>query len=308
MQILSTDRLTKRYGGQAVVNGVSLTVQQGDIYGFLGPNGAGKTTTIRMLLGLTRPSGGRVCLLGQDPLTADRSLFKQVGSLIEGPAFWPHLSAAENMVIIQKLKGGTNRQEITATLELVGLADAARKPVKHFSLGMKQRLGIGMALLGKPRLLVLDEPTNGLDPEGFREMRSLLRRLVTDQGMTVLLSSHLLSEVEQVATRIGVIQRGRLVTEATVADLRGQGGHRLEVTVSRPDLAATLLRERLNAQVEPHEDGTLVVRDAGSAAAVNSLLVRHDLDVSRLVEREASLEEIFFNLTGGETHVERAAD
>jgi len=301
MSVLATNHLTKRYGQQAVVNDVSLTVQPGDIYGFLGPNGAGKTTTLRMILGLIRPTAGGVSLLGQDPLTADRSLFRQVGSLIEGPAFWPHLSATENMGIIQRMKGGSDPKEIAAILDLVGLGATGRKPLKQFSLGMKQRLAIAMALLGRPRLLILDEPTNGLDPEGFRELRALLHRLVTEQSMTVLLSSHLLSEVELVATRIGVIQEGRMVTEATVADLRRQGGARLEVIVNRPDLAATLLRERLKAQVEQNPDGVLVVQGA-EAAAVNRLLVRNDLDVSRLLEREASLEEIFFNLTGGKTH------
>lgn len=221
--VLTTERLTKRYGQQTAVNGLDLTVQQGDIYGFLGPNGAGKTTTLRMALGLIRPTSGQVRLLGQDPFSAGRALFRQVGSLIEGPGFWPHLSAAENLAIMQRLGGG-ERREIDEVLDLVGLAATGRKPLKQFSLGMKQRLGIAMALLGRPRLLVLDEPTNGLDPEGFREIRALLKGLVADRGMTILLSSHLLTEVEQVATRIGVIRQGRMVTQAAVADLRQQGG------------------------------------------------------------------------------------
>ena len=300
--ILATKALTKQYGRRNVVDRVDMLVQQGDIYGFLGPNGAGKTTTIRMIMGLVSPTSGSITLLGQNPASAPRSLMGQVGSLIEGPAFYPHLSATENLIIMQQLKGLHDRKQIAELLDLVDLSHTGRLAVERFSLGMKQRLGIAMALLGSPRLLVLDEPTNGLDPEGFREIRALLRLLVTERQITVLLSSHLLHEVEQVATRVGVIREGRLLAEATVEELRRQSERSLEVTVTRPEVAADLIRERMGLPVDRLEGETLVVRGTVRPAAVNSLLVRNDHHVSRLLEREPSLEEIFFSLTGGTAH------
>jgi len=297
--VLTTRSLTKRYGRRNVVDGVSLTVRRGDIYGFLGPNGAGKTTTLRMIVGLVRPTGGSVQLLGQDAAKAPRLLMSAVGSLIEGPAFYPHLSAAQNLELVRTLKGSVNKRQIPELLELVNLANTGNLAAERFSLGMKQRLGIAMALVGDPQLLVLDEPTNGLDPEGFREIRALLRLLVAERNMTILLSSHLLHEVEQVATRVGVIREGRLLTEASVDELRRKSERTLEVTVSRPQQAADLLRERLHLPVERLEGHTLVIKGKAPAAAVNALLVRNDLEVSRLVEREPSLEEIFFTLTEG---------
>ncbi len=300
--VLATRSLTKRYGRRAVVDAVSLNVMKGDIYGFLGPNGAGKTTTLRMIVGLVTPTSGHVEILGRDPSRSPRSLMGEVGSLIEGPAFYPHLPAGENLLILQHLRRHVDRREIEELLELVGLADVGRMPVDRFSTGMKQRLAIALALSGTPQMLVLDEPTNGLDPEGFRELRSLLRRLAAERGVTVLLSSHLLHEIEQVATRIGVISGGRLLVEATVDELRGQRERCLEVVVSHPEAAQDLITRRLGAKVERTGDLTLLIRGLVQPAEVNALLVRNDVAVSRLVEREASLETIFFNLTGGTVH------
>lgn len=297
--VLATRGLTKRYGRRNVVDQVTMAVRRGDIYGFLGPNGSGKTTTLRMVLGLIRASSGEVELLGQNPAKAPRSLMRQVGALIEGPGLYPHLSATENLRIVAKLKGLGDEREIQELLATVDLTHVGRMDTRRFSLGMKQRLGIAMALLGRPKLLILDEPTNGLDPEGFREMRSLLRSLVAERGITVLLSSHMLHEVEQIATRVGVIRSGRLLAEATVQDLRQQGERGLEIQVSRPDLAAQLLQERMGLTVQQRPDGLLLVSGGVRPAAVNALLVRNDLEVLHLAEREASLEQIFFDLTGG---------
>lgn len=306
--VLATRALTKRYGKRNAVDSVSISVRRGDIYGFLGPNGAGKTTTLRMVTGLISPTSGAIELLGRNPAKAPRSLMAQVGALIEGPAYYPHLTATENLRLIQGLKGsGGGAHEAANLLDLVGLARAARQKVEQFSLGMKQRLGIAMALVGQPRLLVLDEPTNGLDPEGFREFRALLRLLAEQEGITVLLSSHLLHEVEQVATRVGVISDGRLLTEATVEELRRTGERSLEVTVDRPAQAAELIRERMHLTVEPMNGHGLLVRGRVQAADLNALLVRNDLAVSRLMEREASLEQIFFELTGGTASGQNAA-
>ena len=209
--VLATRALTRRYGRNTVVDAVSLTVRKGDIYGFLGPNGAGKTTTLRMVAGLIRPTSGTVEVLGQEVRRAPRSLMARVGTLIEGPGFYPHLSGAENLAIVQQLKGsGGGRREQGELLDLVGLAQAGARPAERYSLGMKQRLGIAMALVGQPELLVLDEPTNGLDPEGFREIRALLRLLVSERGLTVLLSSHLLADVEDVCDRVVILYGGRI--------------------------------------------------------------------------------------------------
>lgn len=301
--VLATNALTKRYGRRNVVDGVNLTVRSGEIYGFLGPNGAGKTTTLRMVTGLISPSSGSIELLGQNPARSSRAIMRQIGCLIEGPAFYPHLSGAQNLHLMQTLKGiGHDEKEVRELLDLVNLSKTGHQPVERYSLGMKQRLGIAMALLGRPSLLILDEPTNGLDPEGFREIRALLRHLASERGITVLLSSHLLHEVEQVASRVGVIREGRLLIEASVEELRHQSQQGLEIGVDRAEAAADLIRERTKLPVEQVDGGTLVVRGKAHAAQICALLVRNDHNVSRLVEREASLEEIFFHLTGGTAH------
>jgi ABC-type multidrug transport system ATPase subunit len=308
--VLSTHQLTKQYGRRTVVGAVSMTVRRGDIYGFLGPNGAGKTTTLRMVTGLIRPTSGGVRLLGQDAGRAPRTLMAKVGSLIEGPAFYPHLSAGQNLDLVQRMKGSAGgRPEVADLLDLVGLSKTGTQAAHKFSLGMKQRLGIAMALVGAPELLVLDEPTNGLDPEGFRDIRALLRRLVAERNLTVLLSSHLLAEVEQVATRVGVIRDGHLLVESTVDALRGSGGQQvLEVAVSHPEQGARLIRERLRLAVDVTGPGEILVRGAANAAEVNALLVRNDLAVTRLVEHEPTLEQIFFHLTGGNANVTKRVD
>ena len=297
--VLATHGLTKRFGSHLAVDDVSITVRDGDIYGFLGPNGAGKTTTLRMVLGLIHPSAGHVELFGQCLNLAPRTILREVGSLIEGPGFYPQLTARENLRIIQLLKGRGSPREIDELLGLVGLGAVGSQPVGTFSLGMKQRLAIAMALLGRPRLLVLDEPTNGLDPAGMREIRDLLRSLVRERGLTVLLSSHLLHEVQQIATRVGVIGSGRLLIEAPVDELRRRGSGSIEVVVSRPESAAALLEARFGVEVTYHDDGQLVVTGAVQPSEVNALLVRNNIQVSRLVERELTLEEVFFDLTGG---------
>lgn len=218
--VLETGRLCAAYGRQRVLHDVSLHVEEGQIYGFLGLNGAGKSTTIRLILNLLRPTSGTVHLFGRDLRTCWREVLPRVGSLVEESGFYGHLSGAENLRI-----GAVARRlpesAVTEALQLTGLSTASRKPVGHFSLGMKQRLGLAWALLGNPRLLVLDEPINGLDPAGVREVRELLHRLSRERGVTIFLSSHILSEVQQLADRIGVIHEGRLVTEREVGAHKG---------------------------------------------------------------------------------------
>ena len=215
--IVVSDDLTKRYGRHTVVDSVSLTVHRGEIYGFLGPNGAGKTTTLRMLVGLVRPTRGSARVLDGRP--GDPSVLRRVGALIEGPGFYPYLSGRDNLRVLARYNRLTDA-DVEQALDQVDLSARGGDPYKSYSLGMKQRLGVAAALLGEPDLLILDEPTNGLDPSGMADMRDLIRKLAA-QGRTVLLSSHLLGEVQQLCDRVGVIADGRLLTESTVAELRG---------------------------------------------------------------------------------------
>jgi ABC-2 type transport system ATP-binding protein len=286
-----TDELTKRYGHVTAVDRVNLTVRAGEVYGFLGPNGAGKTTTLRMLLGLVRPTAGTVRVLGHPP-----GHLAGVGALIEGPGCYPYLSGRDNLKVLARYSG-TGAARIDTVLDLVDLADRAGDRYATYSLGMKQRLGVAAALLKDPRLLILDEPTNGLDPAGMADMRTLIRRLGA-AGCTVLLSSHLLGEVEQVCDRVGVIAAGRLVAESTVADLRGQAT--LRVVATPLDDAARRARRLLGDDRVAVRDGGLdLTVEPARAPWVNSALVNAGLEVSELRVRERDLEEVFFELTGG---------
>lgn len=228
--IIETENLTKRYGGVPVVRDVSLAVPQGSVYGFIGPNGAGKSTTMKMLLGLVKPSGGSVRLLGREMNAENRlALLRQTGSLIESPSCYGHLTARENLRIVGQLKG-VEEADIGRVLRVVHLDQEKTRRVKAFSLGMRQRLGIAQALLGRPRLLILDEPTNGLDPEGIREMRDLIRSLPKTAGATVLVSSHLLSEMELFVDHVGIIDHGRLLWQGPLARLQEERGGEVVVT------------------------------------------------------------------------------
>ena len=211
--------LTKRYGDALAVDGVSLSVRRGEVYGFLGPNGAGKTTTLRMLLGLIRPTSGAASVLGHRP--GDAAALARIGSMIEGPAFYPYLSGRDNLAVVARY-AGVGKAHLDQVLDRVDLGSRGGDKFGAYSLGMKQRLGVAAALLKEPDLVVLDEPTNGLDPAGMRDMRALIRRL-GDEGHTVILSSHMLGEVQQVCDRVGVISSGRMILESTVEELRGEG-------------------------------------------------------------------------------------
>ncbi|RZS37609.1 ABC-2 type transport system ATP-binding protein [Herbihabitans rhizosphaerae] len=297
---VKTTALTKRFGGTLAVDGVDLEVRAGEVYGFLGPNGAGKTTTLRMLLGLIRPTSGTVTLLGEAQDKSNKGL-RKVGALIEGPAFYPYLSGLDNLRVLAG-HAGVDRARVDAVLDTVDLADRARDKYATYSLGMKQRLGLAAALLKKPELLILDEPTNGLDPAGMADMRVTIRKLAAD-GCTVLLSSHLLAEVEQICDRVGVIDHGRLITETAVADLRGEG--RLRVLARPFDRARDLLTELLGAgAVHVEADALELDVDAADASGINAGLVGHGVSVSELRWREPDLEQVFLELTGGVSHVD----
>ena len=305
--LIETRRLTRRFGARLAVDDLSLQAPEAGIYGFLGPNGAGKTTAIRMLLGLIRPDDGEVFLFGE-PLAANRrTLMRRVGALVEAPSLYPHLTGRENLEVTRRMLGAP-RDFIAPALEVVQLARDAGRRVREYSLGMRQRLGLALALLNKPDLLILDEPTNGLDPAGIHEMRDLLRRLPAEFGVTVFLSSHLLGEVEQTASHIGIIHEGRLLFQGTLSELQKAHRARLTLGVSQPEQAVHFLKAA-GWGVEARPDGMLSVSatTAEEAARVNQLLVGQRLEVFHLAPAQVSLEDIFLTLTGGEGAARRAA-
>ncbi len=299
--ILETTKLTKRYGKRIIaVDSVSLTVRRGEVYGFLGPNGAGKTTTLRMLLGLIRPTSGTASVLGRAP-GSPQSLAR-VGALVESPAFYPYLSGRDNMRVIARY-AGVPKKRIEDALEQVDLTDRARDKFATYSLGMKQRLGVAATLLKDPELLILDEPTNGLDPAGMADMRALIRRLGSGER-TVLLSSHLLGEVEQICDRVGVISKGRLIAESTVEELRG--GASLLVAAKPLDRARERAEQLLGPEHVKVLDGTLRLdADPASAGRINRELVGANVEVTELRPIERTLEEVFLEMTDqkGESNV-----
>lgn len=303
--LVETSGLTKRYGSKiTAVEDLDLNVGRGEVYGFLGPNGAGKTTTLRMLLGLIKPSSGRATVAGESPgATAG---LEKVGSLVESPAFYPYLSGRDNLKVISRYCSAP-KERINEALKTVELTDRAKDKYKKYSLGMKQRLGVAAALLKDPELLILDEPTNGLDPKGMADMRGLIRSLGRGER-TVLLSSHMLGEVEQICDRVGVIQNANLVREGTVGELRG--GSELLVRANPLDKAQQVADGLPEVKSVSAAKGSLRITAAeteGSsekqdaerwAASVNARLVQEGVEVSELRPSEQSLEEVFLELTG----------
>jgi ABC-2 type transport system ATP-binding protein len=297
--LIETRALTRRFGSQVAVSDLNLLVPQAGVYGFLGPNGAGKTTAIRMLLGLIRPDAGEVRLFGEPLNSNHRALMSRVGALVEAPSLYPHLTGRENLEVTRRLLGA-RRELIDTALETIKLTRDANRRVREYSLGMRQRLGLALALLNKPQLLILDEPTNGLDPAGIHEMRDLIRRLPKEFGVTVFLSSHLLSEVEQIADHIGIIHESRLLFQGTLAELQRKQQAELTVGVNQSEAAIDCL-ERAGWTVG-RRDALLSVRADGQADAVriNRLLLDHRLDVFHLAVSQRSLEDIFLTLTDGQ--------
>ncbi|HKF75349.1 MAG TPA: ABC transporter ATP-binding protein [Candidatus Dormibacteraeota bacterium] len=299
--VIEARGLTKHYGGGIVaVSNLDLAVRRGEVYGFLGPNGAGKTTTLRVLVGLIRPTAGTALVLGQRP--GAEAALARVGSLVESPAFYPYLSGRDNLRVVARYCG-VPESRAAAVLEEVGLTSRARDRFGTYSLGMRQRLGVAAALLKEPEVLILDEPSNGLDPQGMVEIRELVRS-VGRGARTVLLSSHLLGEVEQVCDRVGVIQAGRLVAEGTMDELRGRGG--LVLRAAPPDRARALLADLVGADAISEREGAFVLRTGPERAAeINARLVLAGLDVSEVRPEERSLEQVFLQLTGGERDIGR---
>lgn len=295
--MVETKQLTKKLGGRTVVDRVDMRIQKGEIYGFLGPNGAGKTTTIRMLLGLARPTSGQIHMLGKDIRTERIAVLRKVGSLVESPSYYGHLSGYENLETVRRLLDAP-KSRIDEVLAIVRLTKDARRPVKGYSLGMKQRLGIATALLGAPELLILDEPTNGLDPAGILEVRELIKSLPRTHGVTILISSHLLSEMDQMATRVGIIAAGRMMFEDSIGRLRKQAKGSIRLRVSEPEQAARLLLS-LGCQAEVASDELTLERLPDERVALLiARLVQADHQIYRVEESNATLESIFLQMTG----------
>ncbi len=294
--VLRANGLCKRYGKRWVVDGVSLEVRRGDVFGFLGPNGAGKSTTMRMLTGLVRPDAGTVELLGHDLHRRPTAALARVGAIVEAPALYPHLSADRNLEVFSLLSGGASPERRAEVLRLVGLEGRGHDRVKSYSHGMKQRLAIAQALLPLPELILLDEPTNGLDPGGMVEVRQLLRHLASQEGITLFLSSHLLSEVEQVCNRVAVIDQGHVLVQGEVRELLREQTF-LQITAEPVELARQILETLDYVRQVIVQEGTLRI-DAplDSAAAINAALVHGGCRVSALVPGRQSLEEFFLGL------------
>lgn len=298
MNIIQTHDLCKQYGSALRVSHLNLNVPEGSIYGFLGPNGAGKSTTLKMILGLVRPTAGSIRVLGKDMDSGNRlSVLRQVGSLIESPSYYGHLTGEENLRIVQTLRG-IPEKNIREVLQIVRLDGQREKKVAHYSLGMKQRLGLAAALLGYPKLLILDEPTNGLDPAGIQEMRELICDLPGRFGMTVVVSSHLLSEIDQMANHVAIIREGELVFQDSLEALHGRSRHHLALRTTNNAIARRLLAEQSVPCEEENGYLILPILSDEVAAQLTAFLAGNRLGIVRLEERQKSLEDIFLELTG----------
>lgn len=299
--VLKTNQLSKQYKQQLALNKVNLTIEKGSIYGFIGQNGAGKSTLIRVVTGLAFPTAGTIELFGK---SIERDLIqarKRIGTIIEGPALYPQMTAAENLEAHRLLKGIPGKECIEKTLSLVGLQDTGKKKAKNFSLGMKQRLGLGIALLGDPEFLILDEPINGLDPMGVVEIRELLKKLNQEYDITILISSHILSELHLLATHYGIIHKGELLEQLTVEELNNKCQQYLHIKVDNAERAAVLLEKKLaTTKFEVLPDGTIRLFDyLDVPGKVSTSLVNEGLVIEQFMPMGEDLETYFMNRIGG---------
>ncbi|MGG2017039.1 ABC transporter ATP-binding protein [Bacillus sp. S10(2024)] len=301
--IIKTTNLTKIYGNQKSVDNLNINVNQGEIYGFIGRNGAGKTTTIRMLLGLIKPTSGKIEIFGEDFFQNQKEILRRIGSIVEVPGFYENLTARENLLINAKIIGVHKKNALEEALEIVGLQHETKKLVGKYSLGMKQRLGIARALLHYPELLILDEPTNGLDPIGIKEMRKLIKSLAQERNITILISSHILAEVEQLVDHMGIIHEGKLLEEISLEALRKTNRKYLEFQVNDDNKAAMLLEKQFHIfDYEVHDEGNIrVYSHFGQQGKINKIFVQNDIDVLKIMMSEDRLEDYFTKLVGGGT-------
>lgn len=299
--VLKTYNITKKYGEQLAVDNVNMTIKKGDIYGFIGQNGAGKTTLIRFITGLIHKSGGEIELLGANEENELNKARTMVGSLIESPSFYTNMTARENLEVSRLVRNIPGKKCIDEVLELVGLKDVEKKKVKNFSLGMRQRLGIANALMGNPKLLILDEPINGLDPMGIVEIRELLKKINKEKDMTILISSHILSELSELATTYGIISNGKLIEEITAKQLSKKCRQYIDLKVDNTARAVILLERELGiSDYEVLEDSNIkVFSNLDNVGEVNSLLSRSGIIVESISVKGENLEEYFMNKVGG---------
>lgn len=299
--VLETVDLTKQYGKQFAVSELNMHVKKGEIYGLLGRNGAGKTTTIRMAMGLLQPTKGEVKLFGERLTVPTKQIFNRIGALIEAPAFYENLTAKDNLKIIADLRGTQSRDCIDRALMLVNLENETHKKVKQFSLGMKQRLGIAMALMHEPEFIILDEPTNGLDPVGIQQIRLLIQKLCAEKGTTILISSHILSEIEQMANTIGIIDHGKMIEELSMDEIRRRNRHYVKMTVSDMNKTVPLLEKELcitDFEIVSERE-IKIYQIETDFEKVNHLLNQSGVGVSEISMNKGNLEEYFLRLTGG---------
>jgi ABC-2 type transport system ATP-binding protein/bacitracin transport system ATP-binding protein len=298
--VIETKNLSKKYSTSFVVNNINMHVPKGKIYGLLGRNGAGKTTAMKMMLQLVQPTSGYIHLFGKDYKENKKHIYSQIGSIIETPGFYENLTAYENLIILSSLRGKVNEDEIIKVLELVSLQEERHKPFSNYSLGMKQRLGIAAAIMHNPKLLILDEPTNGLDPIGISKIRSLLSDLSKNEGTTILISSHVLSEIEQIADIIGVMHEGKLIEEVNMERLHKQSRKYLEFEVSDTLSAKRILKQFYQiSDYSIHENNIRVYESNYNSGDINRTLVVNGLQVTKVATCEESLEDYFSNLIGG---------
>ncbi|WP_294364312.1 ABC transporter ATP-binding protein [uncultured Clostridium sp.] len=296
--VIETKNLTKKYGSSTVVDNINLHVPKGKIYGVLGRNGAGKTTTMKMMLKLIKVTKGNINLFGED--FRNNNLYKKIGSIIETPGFYQNLTARDNLNILAKLHGNISKKEVQEALEVVGLHTEEKKTFSNFSLGMKQRLGIAAAIMHNPELLILDEPINGLDPIGISEIRSFLLRLSHEKGVTIFISSHVLSEIEQIADVIGVMNNGKLVEEVNLLELQDKLKHYIEITVSDTKLSEKILKDNFSIKDYSIIDNTIYLYDNyKNISDINKSLVQNNICINKLNPCKETLEAYFENLIGG---------
>lgn len=300
--IIETKNLTKQYGDQKSVSNLNIHVGKGRIYGLLGRNGAGKTTTMKMLLGLTAPTSGEIKIFGENVQGNENKILPRVGSLIESPGFYPNLTGTENLNIFARLRGVPKSNAVKSALEVVGLQYNDKKLFSQYSLGMKQRLAIALAIMHDPELLILDEPINGLDPIGIAEVRKFIRNLCTERGKTILISSHILSEISLLADDIGIINHGILLEEESLKELEEKNNKFIHFIVSDVSQAARLLESKFNLRnFKIEDDHNIMLYDTNvSVAAINRVMFQNNIDVSESHLCEDTLEDYFKKVTGGE--------
>ena len=306
--MIQTNHLSKTIGGKELVTDVNLHVKKGEIYGFLGPNGAGKTTVMKMLTNLWKPTAGSVELFGETLTPQSCEVLRRMGSIIEFPIFYEHMSGYDNLKMHCEYMGYYQHDSIENVLAMLEITEAANKPVGKYSLGMKERLGIARAILCKPELLILDEPTNGLDPAGMKQIRSLLKRLCTEYGITIMISTHILSEVESIADTIGVIHHGRMVQEIGMREIEQMSLAYIELTAMDPKRAAYVLSDKLGlTNFKILEQGVIRIYDgAVTVQELSKTLALNDVAITALGRKTENLENYFLKMTaeGGEHHVE----